>query len=126
LYSPGAYRILDSESGCGEILTRSDGTFDYLGVWGVVNAVSYVMAILLNGTGVLKVLTIVAVFASLINLVLSIFLTRRLGVMGVCLGSIITQLGITLPACFVLVRKLFRRMARAKMENGLDEVIYLA
>jgi len=97
-----------------------------LGVWGVVNAVSYVMAILLNGTGVLKVLTIVAVFASLINLVLSIFLTRRLGVMGVCLGSIITQLGITLPACFVLVRKLFRRMARAKMENGLDEVIYLA
>lgn len=79
-----------------------------LAVWGVVSAVSTVISMLLNGAGVLKVLTITSVFASLSNLALSIFLTRQLGVMGVCLGSIITQLTITFPACFFIIRNLFR------------------
>jgi O-antigen/teichoic acid export membrane protein len=92
-----------------------------LAVWGVVNAVSGVIAMLLNGTGVLKALTITSVFASFSNLALSIFLTRRLGVMGVCLGSIVTQLLITFPICFVLIRLLFRRLAKEKMECGLEE-----
>jgi O-antigen/teichoic acid export membrane protein len=92
-----------------------------LAVWGVVNAVSGVIAMLLNGTGVLKALTITSVFASFSNLALSIFLTRRLGVMGVCLGSIVTQLLITFSICFVLIRLLFRRLAKEKMEGGLEE-----
>jgi len=92
-----------------------------LGLWGVVSAVSMVTSVLLNGAGELKVQTIVSVFASLSNLALSIFLTRRLGVMGVCLGSIITQLLITLPICFVLIRNLFRRLAAVTIEIGLDE-----
>lgn len=82
-----------------------------LAAWGIINAVSNVVAVLLNGTGVLKVLTITSVFASLSNLALSILLTRRLGVIGVCLGSISTQLVITFPVCFVLIRSLFRRHA---------------
>jgi O-antigen/teichoic acid export membrane protein len=97
-----------------------------LGTWGVVNAVSYVVAILLNGAGVLKVQSIVSVFASLINLALSIFLTRRLGVMGVCLGSIITQVGITLPVCCFLIRRMFRSLATAKSSNDQDGILYLA
>jgi O-antigen/teichoic acid export membrane protein len=88
-----------------------------LAVWGVVNSVSTVVAMLLNGAGALRVLAITSTFASLSNLALSIFLTRRLGVMGVCLGSIIAQLLIALPTCFVLIRSLFRSMAEAKIEN---------
>ena len=97
-----------------------------LAVWGVVNSVSGVIAVLLNGTGVLKALTLTSVFASLSNIALSIFFTRRLGVMGVCLGSIVTQVLITLPVCFVLIRLLFRRLATEKTDNGLEAPAYLA
>jgi Na+-driven multidrug efflux pump len=97
-----------------------------LAVWGVVSAVSVVTSFLLNGAGVLKAQAITAVFASLINISLSIFLTRRLGAMGVCLGSIITQLVITLPVCFVLIRRLFRNLAKAKIGTGFAESISLA
>jgi O-antigen/teichoic acid export membrane protein len=97
-----------------------------LAVWGVVNSVSSVIAVLLNGTGVLKAVTVTSVFAGLSNLALSIVFTRRFGVMGVCLGSIITQMLITLPVCFVLIRRLFRRLAIEKLDNSLEAPVYLA
>jgi O-antigen/teichoic acid export membrane protein len=97
-----------------------------LAVWGVVSGVGGVTSVLLNGAGVMKVQTIVAVIASLSNLALSIFFTRRFGVMGVCLGSIIAQLLITLPVCSFLIRDLFRRLAEAKTENGLKDATSLA
>ena len=87
-----------------------------LGVWTVVNAVSTVTSILLNGAGVLKAQTGLVVVASLVNLALSIYFTRRLGVMGVCLGSITSQLLITFPAYSFLIPRLFARIAR--VENG--------
>ena len=84
-----------------------------LAVWGVVNAVSTVMSMLLNGAGVLKVQAIMAVFATFCNLALSIFLTRQLGVMGVCLGSIVTQLLIMFPTDFVLIQNLMRSLSKS-------------
>lgn len=90
-----------------------------LSVWGVVYGVAYVSDMLLNGAGVLKPQAITAVLASLINLALSVYLTRQLGVVGVCLGSIITQLTITLPVCLVLIRNLFRRLENTKVEVSL-------
>jgi O-antigen/teichoic acid export membrane protein len=97
-----------------------------LAVWGVVYTVSVVIGMLLNGAGVLKMLAIASVFASLSNLALSIFLTRRLGVMGVCLGSIISQLLITLPTCLVLIRNLFKKLAEPKMGTSPETAAYLA
>ncbi len=88
-----------------------------LAVWGVVYSVSMVVSILLNGAGVLKEQTALAVIASASNLALSIYLTRRVGVMGVCLGSVITQLAITLPFCFWLIHKLFRNLTKTKMTS---------
>ncbi len=88
-----------------------------LAAWGVVSSVSVVLSIILNGAGVLKVQTIQAVCASVANLALSIILTRRLGVMGVCLGSIITQMFITFPIYFFVIRNLFHNMPRAR-SNG--------
>ncbi|WP_348260968.1 oligosaccharide flippase family protein [Telmatobacter sp. DSM 110680] len=88
-----------------------------LGLWGVVAAVSASTSILLNGAGVLRVQAIAAVIASLTNLALSIILTRRFGVIGVCLGSIITQLAITFPIYAFIIRDLFGEIAKAKFEN---------
>ena len=92
-----------------------------LALWGVVNAVSGVTAMLLNGAGIMKAQIMLVVFSSLSNLALSIFFTRRLGVMGVCLGSILSQLVITLPICFVLIRNLFKRLASTTKASSLQD-----
>lgn len=97
-----------------------------LAIWGVVNSVSMVTSILLNGAGVLKAQTGLVVIASLTNLALSVYLTRRIGVAGVCLGSIISQLLITFPGYSVLIPRLFARITRARIENGPPYVTSLA
>ena len=97
-----------------------------LAAWAVVNAVSVVISMLLNGAGVLKQQTVVAVTGGVSNLALSIFLTRRMGVMGVCLGSIVTQLLIAFPAYSILIPRLFARVARAKIESRLQIMTPLA
>ena len=82
-----------------------------LAVWGVVNSVSTVVGILLNGAGILKQQMVVAIAVSLTNLALSIYLTRRFGVIGVCLGSILTQAAITLPVYSFIIRNRFKTLA---------------
>jgi O-antigen/teichoic acid export membrane protein len=89
-----------------------------LAVWAVVSAVSVAVSIMLNAASALKGQAIVATIASLSNLAASIALTRRYGVMGVCLGSIITQLVITIPACLLMVRNMFRKMGRPNAQDG--------
>jgi O-antigen/teichoic acid export membrane protein len=81
-----------------------------LAVWGVVNSVSNVVGVLLNGVGILRQQMFVAVVVSLVNLALSVYFARRLGALGVCLGSIVTQLLITLPLYSVLIQRSFRRL----------------
>jgi O-antigen/teichoic acid export membrane protein len=93
-----------------------------LGVWVVVASVSNIVGVLLNGAGVLKMTTVLSVVASVSNLALSIYLTRRLGVAGVCLGSILTQLLITFPGYLFLLRGLFMSLERQKTESGLQQV----
>jgi len=83
------------------------------GIWGTIVAVSTALAMLLNGAGVLKAQAFTAIAASLGNLALSILFTRKFGIIGVCLGSIISQIVITLPVCFFLTRNLFRNLAQS-------------
>lgn len=97
-----------------------------LAIWGVVGAASMPMAMLLNGAGVLKVQAIIAAIASLSNLALSIVLTQRLGVVGVCLGSILTQTFMAFPAYFFVIRNLFRTMAMPKVESDPQPELGLA
>ena len=94
-----------------------------LAVWAVVNAVSAVTSILLNGAGILKQQTAQVIVASLSNLALSIFLTRRYGVVGVCLGSIITQLLITFPVYVVLIGGLFKNLAMPIADRRLEQSV---
>ena len=86
-----------------------------LGIWTVVSAVSHAMSVLLNGAGVLKPQAAVAAVMSIVNLLLSIVLTRRFGVIGVCLGSIIAQLLIAVPVSGVLIRRLWPRLESARI-----------
>jgi len=93
-----------------------------LAVWAIVNSVSMVSSILLNGAGVLKAQSALAVIVGVSNLALSIFLTRKYGVIGVCLGSIITQLVITFPTYSFLIPRLFAGLARTGIETDLHGV----
>jgi O-antigen/teichoic acid export membrane protein len=81
-----------------------------LAVWGIVLAAWVPTSILIQGGGNLKIQTTATAIASVVNLALSIYLTRRVGVMGVCLGSIIAQVTIIGPVSFYLIRKLFNDM----------------
>lgn len=91
-----------------------------LAAWGVVAAASAPMNMLLNGAGSLKLLAPAMVLANLANLALSIYLTRRVGVIGVCLGSIITQVAIIIPVSAFLIHNLFKSMDYGKLsiESG--------
>lgn len=98
----------------GKVLHTPMSLLVVLAVWGVVSAVSTPLGMLLNGAGVLRVQTVIAIVASLSNLALSIALTRRFGVIGVCLGSIITQVVIAIPLYSWAIMKLLRRLGTGK------------
>jgi O-antigen/teichoic acid export membrane protein len=105
----------------GKSLHAPPSLLGVLAMWAVVASVSAPIAMLLNGAGILKVQAVISGVACLTNLALSIFLTRSLGVVGVCLGSILTQLLITLPLCSWAIRNLFRRMEMATMKHEIFE-----
>jgi O-antigen/teichoic acid export membrane protein len=79
-----------------------------LAVWGVVGSISNVTSTLLSGAGVLKPQALLVVIVSPVNLALSVLLTIRFGVIGVCLGSIAAQTLITLPTYAWLISRCFR------------------
>jgi len=89
-----------------------------LAAWGIVSAVSSPIAMLLNGANYLKIQVIVATIASICNLGLSIVLTRHYGVIGVCLGSLITQIVLAIPICSLAVRNLLGKLTIRKMLAG--------
>jgi len=93
-----------------------------LGLWGIISAASIPMSMLLNGISILKVQAIIAAIASVSNLTLSIILTRHLGVIGVCFGSIVTQLLIVFPAYAVVIRRCLRDLSRVEVATALASV----
>jgi O-antigen/teichoic acid export membrane protein len=80
-----------------------------LALWGVVGPVSTTVSMLLNGAGVLKPQALLVMIVCPVNLGLSVLLTIRYGVIGVCLGSIAAQTLITLPAYAWLISRVFRQ-----------------
>jgi O-antigen/teichoic acid export membrane protein len=102
LVGPRAVRLV-----MGASLQIPFSLFVVLGVWAAVSAVSNAMSVLLNGASVLRGQTIIGLIAGSSNLLLSIVLTRRFGIIGVCLGSIIAQLAIAIPAYTFLTKGLF-------------------
>jgi O-antigen/teichoic acid export membrane protein len=91
-------------------------------LWGIIYSVSAPIGTLLNGAGVLKLQSICATVASVVNLGLSIFFTRRLGMIGVCMGSIIAQVLISLPVYSWITIEFFQELATKPMGKTLSEI----
>ncbi|WP_263358494.1 oligosaccharide flippase family protein [Acidicapsa ligni] len=66
-----------------------------LGLWGVLSSISSTVAVFLNGLSVVRFQVIIAVIGAFMNIVLSVYLTRRIGIPGVICGSIVSQVLVT-------------------------------
>jgi len=62
-----------------------------LGIWGVLLSVSSTLAVFLNGISVVRIQVIIASLGACTNIVLSVYLTHRVGIPGVVYGSILSQ-----------------------------------
>jgi O-antigen/teichoic acid export membrane protein len=78
-----------------------------LAVWGVVSAVSSAVAMFLNGISVVRFQVILSLIGASINILISVYLTRRVGIPGVVLGSIVSQIAIGLIPYYLYVRRYF-------------------
>lgn len=67
-----------------------------LGIWGVLLAVGSSISIFLNGLSVVRFQVVIAFFGAFANIALSIYFTHRIGIPGVVVGSIISQIFIAL------------------------------
>ncbi len=80
-----------------------------LGAWVIVASLGGAASTFLNALGVLRPQAICAVFMALANIVLSIWLTGRIGVSGVVYGSLIAQFSfVALPVLYLVRRELGR------------------
>jgi O-antigen/teichoic acid export membrane protein len=78
-----------------------------LGIYALMTAVSGPIAMILNGANsFLGVRAILALVGSIINLGLSVFLIRRIGIAGPIFATVIAQLIFSWPMAFYCIRKL--------------------
>ena len=98
----------------GPTVSASVFTLFSFAVWSILSVISAPVAILLNAATVLRFQLIASGFFSLANLGLSIYLTKRIGILGVLYGSICTQL--PLLVCYLLYTRRFLR--RLGLDNS--------
>jgi len=84
-----------------------------MGTWATILAISGSIATFLNGIGVLRFQATMAVLMMVANVVLSILLTRALGVSGVVWGSALSQTFFLLIPTWFYLRRMFSRGAPA-------------
>jgi O-antigen/teichoic acid export membrane protein len=97
-----------------------------LASWAILTSLSGPLAMFLNGIGFLRVQAVCAVLMAVSNVILSIVLTRKIGVSGVIYGSIMSQvLFSVVPYCFYFPRLLaeINSRARTAMTSGLPPVV---
>jgi len=83
-----------------------------LGLWGVIAAVSGALSMFINGSAgvLLQWKAGMAAVMAVMNIALSIFFTRKLGVTGVVIGSVVAQTAAILIPSYFLLRWYMRRM----------------
>lgn len=84
--------------------------FAALAAWNVLNAVTQPMAMLFNGAGVVTVQVVAAIVMTVVNVALSVVLTRHVGLSGPVLGSLVAAFLCSLLPALVVVRGLLRRL----------------
>ena len=84
-----------------------------LAIWTILNSFNTPIAMLVNGVNLIRFLAVCGTFMAISNLILSIFLTERIGLSGVVWGSIISQsLMVILPSLIYIPRVL-----RSKLQS---------
>jgi O-antigen/teichoic acid export membrane protein len=93
-----------------------------LAFWAVLaTGVSAPLAMFLNGTGVIRLQALLSVFMAIANLLLSIYLTRRIGISGVIYGSILAQIAVILiPFALYLPRLMSNVQVRVDPDKALQ------
>jgi len=81
-----------------------------LGAWTIVNSFNGPLAMLLNGIQALRFQVVCALTMAVANLGLSIVLTHRVGVAGVVLGTVVSQVLFILLPSFIFVPRVLARM----------------
>jgi O-antigen/teichoic acid export membrane protein len=77
-----------------------------LGIWTVLYAVCTPLALLLNGANVVRFQIITVSLMAVVNITLSVLLTRKIGVPGVIYGSIIAQISCVLAPTLIYLRRI--------------------
>jgi O-antigen/teichoic acid export membrane protein len=83
-----------------------------LGIMSVLTAVASTVAMLLNGLSIVRFQVIIAALGSVANIVISIYLTRRIGIPGVVYGTIISQFFIGLVPYYWFLRRFVKNSLR--------------
>jgi O-antigen/teichoic acid export membrane protein len=92
-----------------------------LGIWGVVLGISSAIATFLNGLSIVRIQVIIAIVGGFTNIVLSVYLTRRIGIPGVVYGSILTQILIGLvPYYWYVSRYLKSSLSNPSLTREAD------
>jgi O-antigen/teichoic acid export membrane protein len=79
-----------------------------LAIWGALSAVSSAVSMFLNGLSIIRFQVIISFLGALTNIILSVFLTQRIGMLGVVYGSILSQIFVGLVPYYFYVSHYFR------------------
>lgn len=82
-----------------------------MGLWAVVNGIGGPIAMFLNGTDQLRFLVKITVLMAVTNLVLSVLLTRTIGIGGPVYASVVTQVVIVLVPSAIFINRVWPRLA---------------
>jgi O-antigen/teichoic acid export membrane protein len=86
-----------------------------LGLWGMLLSVSTTIAMFLNGLSIVRFQVVIAFVGALANIVLSVYLTLRIGIPGVVYGSVISQIIVGIIPYFWYVQ---RYLCKARFLTG--------
>jgi O-antigen/teichoic acid export membrane protein len=83
-----------------------------LGISSVLCAIASTVGMFLNGLSVVRFQVILAILGSTANILISIYLTQRVGVQGVVYGTILTQFFIGFAPYFIFIRRFIKTNLR--------------
>jgi O-antigen/teichoic acid export membrane protein len=86
----------------------SNGLLIGCGIWLVLMTVGNALGVFLNGLQLVKMQLIVAIFTLIMNIILSITLTEKIGVEGAIFGSIIAYSIFTIVPYFFYIKKVLK------------------
>ncbi len=95
----------------GSTITATSSVIAGLTAWTLLNCLGGPIAMLLNGAGLIRFQAMCSVCMAAGNIVLSIYLTERIGVAGVIFGSVIAHsVLVVLPSAYVARRHVLPRL----------------